>query len=200
MIRLRFADADAEVVVPAGVAIEGAADRIVASVDGWGGGRVFIATWRERVVRLKLVPYGMAVWGDSVPLATGRVDRADVMVELSSLKAGFEVDIGGVPLRVSRPSYGLSKPSRQIYLEFDGVTWTYRAAWPLRTELVRADGQVCARFYQWGTDVDPDISEVEMVAVLTVIGQCLWARVVSLPVMSLTWNGWPRGDGGRHVV
>ncbi len=199
MVRLRFANTGEVIPVPLVPADSGY--RKVASVDGWGGGRLFIGTWRARSrLRDRVMPHSMAIWGSGTQVASSRVERFGVWVVRSVLKEGFRVEMGESSLNVYRPSYGVLKRTRQIVMRCDEETWVYRAAWPFRTELIRDDGHICARFYHWATYVDPEISAVEMVAVLTVIGQHLTTRVVSPLVVWFTVGGVPRWGGGSHVV
>lgn len=199
MVPLRFSDENVQ--LPETVDRSSAGYSRVARVEGLSVGAVYLGTWRKTFMILnKVLSHGVAVWGDRMPTAHGVADRFGDTLLVSELGSGVHMTFEGYSSLVfRRPRYGWRAKSRQVVIGWNDESWYYRATPPFSTSIFRADGQMIARFYPWRTVVDPMISWVEVVAVLTVIAHRMWQRV-TLP-FAMLWNAnLPRGGGDRWVV
>lgn len=198
MIRLRFSAA--QVSVPDEVAGSLPGGARVARVDGPWRGPAFVATGRMGSgARRANEVHVMAIWGESIPTVLGSVGRFGEWLDRSVLRAGFVVSGSDGVLLTRRPRYGVLPRRRLIVFEVGGGTWVLRAGW-IGSTLRGPDGQARARFSLFGTSVAPDVSPWEVVIVLTVEAQRLWARVASPLAVWWTVGLLPRGGGDRFVV
>jgi hypothetical protein len=191
----------AESAMPPTPTFDTAGYRLVAAVDGWREGRVYLATWREGLlIRGQVMDTSMLVWGESVPTARGTVKRFGELIVRAEIKGGFKVEIDGMsPLLVRRPRYGLFPRQRQIVVTQDERRWVYRSLSPWATGLIRADGVRCAVFKPWSTQVADDAVPIELVMALVIIAQRLWLRVGS-PLALTAGINLPRLGGDQFVV